>query len=202
MFLSEVSLKNSILSKWLTKSIVDTYIKVNKNFPELFGENWKQTMNSYSQPQRTVLLKYVFNNMLISNISKIKGMTEICEYTGNKIFLFGEELLIKLTFIKDGTVFANGCYHFNDKLYSKVLSVNLCQNLDWEVKSIFACFIDMAAKSLCDLNERTKWHRDVTNNVGYTPLKIAVEDKDLIFVIIGSVSATKYYIKISRKEQS
>lgn len=187
--------ERTTLGNWVHASVDEMDAIVHKGFPGVFGDNWRNKMSNFPTAARTKLLTYIFDYALekMARRSRIKyraANNEGPSETNNfDCYIFGYEVENKLSLGKSPSSFATGSSHNTDNKVPCVLAVKI-QSEDYRTKAVFAAFVDLSMA----IDEDTKWHAG--GNSGFSTLKIACADANIIVPICGGIHRGQKYVNV------
>ena len=183
------------LEAWVLASVGEMDELMDKGFPKVFGDNWRQKMGDFPTTARTKLLTYVFDHALDKmarrmNVDYRAANNEGRSETNNfDCYLFNYEVENKLSLGREKSSFATGSSHNTDNKVPRVLVVKILLSEDYWTKAVFAAFVD-----LDDANDGdSRWHP--AGESGFSTLKIAVPDEGAVVTLCGSIRLGTKYIR-------
>ena len=189
------------LRGWIMTSVGEMDRLIDDGFPSVFGKDWKHRMRDFPTAARTKLLTYVFDFALDemaqrARVSYKQAFEGGASETNNfDCYMFGEKVENKLSLGKAPSSFATGSSHNTDKKVGKILAVKI-KSENYVSRELFACLIDLDGKKLRAKSPDTKWHSSDARSSGFSSLKIAPSDSDLIVVLCGDISLGEKYVNI------
>lgn len=202
-FLRQISddATKATLRGWIKASVGEMDQLVDNGFPLVFGKDWRRRMRDFPTAAQTKLLTYVFD-FALDRIARRMGVSYEQAFDGGAsetinfdCYLFGAAVENKLSLGMSSSSFATGSSHNTGKKVGKILAVKI-KSEDYVSWELFACVIDLDGKNRRDKSSDTRWHSGDATSSGFSTLKIAQSDSDLIVVLCGGISLGKKYVNI------